>query len=325
VQWGAAVSSGWLQRVFQDGELVTLGQLESNQTEWIDTVSQPGSYEYRLRAAGATSDNPTELGALLASATWTLAPPSTVGKVFEQDAEVIPPFYFQKLVLGKGATLRVNVPTGIDFLGLREIHADQGRIELVDASAFSNRRPLRLRVETVTGNLEIETVGRSGTDGAPGRDGNRGSNGSNGADATTRQAHRWVEGGIPLSWKAYRYRQAYTECASAPTSGSAGGNGQDGEPGEPGEDGGPAFDLEIQIKEQRDARISVSSTGGNGGKGGVGGRGGEGGIGGAAGKQDSEKICPAATNGANGSAGRNGARGRDGKNGPAGQVRWTRF
>lgn len=325
VRWGTPVLGGWLQRVFQDGELVTLGQLDSNQTEWVDKVSQAGSYEYRLRAASNEPDNPAELGPLLASRTWTLAPPPAVERVFDHNTEVVPPFDFQKLVLGKGATLRVSVPSGIDFLALREIHADQARIELVDASPFSKRRQVKLRVETVTGSLEIETMGRAGSDGAPGRDGNRGANGSNGADATTRQSHRWVMAGIPLSWNASRYRQEYTECASAPTNGGAGGNGQDGEAGEPGEDGGPALDLEIQIKEQHDARISVSSTGGSGGKGGAGGKGGEAGIGGAAGKQDSEKICPAATDGANGSAGRNASPGRDGRTGPAGQVRWTRF
>jgi hypothetical protein len=325
VRWETAVSGGWLQRVFQGGELVTLGQLEPNQLEFIDKVSQPGSYEYRLRSPNTAPENPSEPGALLASAAWTLVPAPAIEKVFTEDAEVTLPFDFQKLVLGKGTSLRVSVPAGTDFLALREIHADQARIEIVDASPFLKRRPLRLRVETVTGSLEIETVGRAGRDGANGQDGNRGSNGGNGSDAITRQAQRWVEGGIPLSWKAYRYQQAYVECASAPTSGGAGGNGQDGEPGVPGEDGGPAFDLEIQINEQRDARISVSSTGGSGGKGGVGGKGGEPGIGGAAGKQDGGKICPAAADGPNGSPGRNGVRGRDGKTGSAGNVRWTRF
>jgi|GEM_PF-4840991 len=326
VRWGAAVpGGGWLQRVFQDGELVTLGQLEPESREFIDRVSQAGTYEFRLRAPVAGAENSAELGALLASATWTLSPPLMVEQIFQADAEVVLPLDFQKLVLGKGTTLRVLVPAGIDFLGLREIHAEDARIEIIDASPFSKRRPLRMRVETITGSLEIETVGRVGRDGTNGQEGNRGSNGGNGSDANTRQAHRWVEGGIPLSWNAYRYQQAYTECASPPTSGSAGSNGQDGAPGEPGEDGGPAFDLEIQIKEQRDARVSVSSTGGSGGKGGAGGKGGEAGIGGAAGKQDSEKICPAAANGPNGSPGKNGIAGRDGKTGSAGNVRWTRF
>ncbi len=326
VRWGGAIEGGgWLQRVSEDGELVTLGPIESDQREFIDRVSQAGSYEYRLRAASTAGENGTELGAVLATTTWTLPPPTIVEKVFLEDAEVTLPLDFQKLVLGKGTTLVVSVPAGIDFLGLREIHADQARIEIIDASPFSKRRPLRLRVETISGNLEIETVGRTGRDGANGQDGNRGANGANGSDASTREAHRWVEGGIPLSWNAYRYKQAYTECASAPTSGSAGGNGQDGEPGESAEDGGPALDLEIQVREQRDARISVSSTGGGGGKGGAGGRGGEAGLGGAAGKQDGGKICPAAANGPNGSPGRNGPPGRNGRTGPAGSVRWTRF
>jgi hypothetical protein len=326
VRWGAAIGDGgWLQRVFQNGELVTLGPIEPDQREFNDRVFQEGSYEYRLRAASSAGENSTELGAVLATTNWTLPPPTIVEKVFLENAEVTLPLDFQKLVLGKGTTLVVSVPAGMDFLGLREIHADHARIEIIDASPFSKRRPLRLRVETISGSLEIETVGRIGRDGANGQDGNRGSNGGNGSDATTREAHRWVEGGIPLSWNAYRYQQAYTECASAPTSGSAGGNGQDGEPGESAEDGGPALDLEIQIKEQGDARVSVSSTGGRGGKGGAGGRGGEAGIGGAAGKQDDGKICPAAANGPNGSPGRNGAPGRDGRTGPAGSVRWTRF